>query len=183
MTRALAAFTVALLLPIGLPAQTAKPAPTEAEKFFAQIKTLAGNWEGAVTTSPAIPQMAGDVMKVSMRVTSLGNSIYHNMVSARRPDDPVTMLYLENGELVLTHYCDSGNRPRMKARYSPDGKTVTFEQFDISGPMHHGHMNKAVFTFVDESHHIEEWSYQMPNGAKITARFDLRRTMPKTSGR
>jgi hypothetical protein len=78
--------------------------------------------------------------------------------------------------LLLTHYCDADNRPRMIGKASPDGKTVEFDFLDISGNVKHGHMHHAVFTFVDENHHSEDWTFMMPGDKPMRAHFDLQRT-------
>ena len=104
-------------------------APTDAQKSFTQLKTLAGTWQGPVTVVPPQPEMGdGTFTQVSLRVTSRGNAIVHEMHEPGKADDPtrydhpVTMLYLDGDRLLLTHYCDAGNRPRMTGKVSPDGK-------------------------------------------------------------
>jgi hypothetical protein len=116
-----------------------------------------------------------------MRVTSRGNAIVHEMQEANTPldpakyDHPITMLYVDNGQLTLIHYCDAGNRPHMAGKVSPDGKTVEFSFVDLSGSDHYGHMQHAVFTMVDADHHTEDWTYMMPGDKLIHAHFDLKR--------
>jgi hypothetical protein len=148
---------------------------SEAQKSFAKLKGLEGNWEGSVTTMPPTPEIQGKLTQVSLRVTSMGNAILHNMRMAGRPDDPITMLYLEKDRLLLTHYCDAGNRPRMTGKISPDGKAVAFDFLDIDGPLQYGHMHNAVFTVIDADRHIEEWTYMLPGDKAVRARFELKR--------
>jgi hypothetical protein len=123
----------------------------------------------------------GSMIQVSLRVTSRGNALVHEMKEMGKPDDPakydhpVTMFYLDGDRLTLIHYCDAGNRPRMVARTSPDGKTVEFDFRDLSGGNEYGHMNHSVFTLIDANHHIEDWTYMMPGDKPLHAHFDLKR--------
>jgi hypothetical protein len=149
-----------------------------AQKSFDKLKTLAGTWKGSLTVDPPQPSMP-DLGWVSFRVTSRGNALVHEMKQPGTPDDPnkddpITMLYLDGDRLVLTHYCDAGNRPRMAGKMSADGKTVEFDFLDVAGGTQYGHMHHAVFTFVDDNHHIEDWTY-MAGEQPIHARFDLQR--------
>jgi hypothetical protein len=155
---------------------------TDAQKSFTQLKTLAGTWEASVTTDPPVPEMGNGVIgQVSLRVTSRGNALVHEMSQAGKPDDPakydhpVTMFYLDGDRLLLTHYCDAGNRPRMAARVSPDGKTVEFDFLDVAGSTKYGHMQHAVFTIIDANHHTEDWTFMMPGDKPMHAHMDLKR--------
>ena len=148
---------------------------SDAQKSFDKLKTLSGSWEGRVTTFPPQAEVQGKHLRLSLRETSMGNALMHEPKIDNRMDDPITMFYVDGDRLLLTHYCDAGNRPRMAARISPDGKTVEFDFLDVAGSTQYGHMHHAVFTFVDASHHIEDWTYMQPGDSPVRAHFDLQR--------
>jgi hypothetical protein len=167
----------------------ASTSDTDAQKSFKQLKTLAGTWQGPITVDPPMQDMKnGTLGQVALRVTSRGNALMHEMYDPSKPDDPnrfdhpLTMLYLDGEHLTLIHYCDAGNRPRMVAQPSPDGKKVEFDFADLSGGNEHGHMYHAVFTIIDSNHHIEDWTYMMPGDKPVHAHFDLQRKNGGSSG-
>ena len=157
---------------------SAQQAP--AELAFARLKTLAGNWKGQAAMGHGA-DMENAPVRVSLRVTSGGAAILHEMVPegrsddpSRGDDDPITIFYIDGDRLLLTHYCDSGkNRPRMAGKLSPDGKTVEFDFLDVSGGTTYGHMHQAVFTIVDADHHTEDWTYMTPTDKPMQAHIDL----------
>jgi hypothetical protein len=154
---------------------------SDAQQSFDKLKTLAGSWQGPTTTIPPQAEMGdGSVTKVSLRVTSRGNSLVHEMTGQGNPDDPshdhpVTMYYIDGDRLMLTHYCDAGNRPRMVGKMLPDGKTVEFDFLDVAGSTQYGHMHHAVFTIIDADHHTEDWTYMLPGDKPVRAHMDLQR--------
>lgn len=150
-------------------------AQSPAQQSFARIKSLAGTWEGTLTTFPAAPSYQGKHLKVQLRVTSSGNAILHEMNMPGEPDDPVTMLYVNGNRLFLSHYCDAGNRPRMVATACSDGKTIVFNLVDVSGSKQYGYMEHAVFTTIDATHHTEDWTFLAPGNHPTRAHFDLHR--------
>lgn len=159
-----------------MPAASDKVAPSDTQKAFDKLKTLAGSWVGRLTTFPQEPTVDGNFAQFSLRVTSLGNALVHEMSISGRADHPVTMFYRDEDRLLLTHYCDAGNRPRMVATLSPDGKTLEFEFLDLAGGNKQGHMHHAKFTFIDENHHTEDWTYMVPGDKPVRAHFELQRT-------
>ncbi len=172
-TRAARVLASAVLITLS----TAALAQSAAQKTFDQMKTLTGEWQGRVTTSPAAMghDMEGSLFHVTLRTTSSGNAILHEVRAPGMKDNPITMLYLDADRLLLTHYCDAGNRPRMVAHSSPDGRTIEFDFLDLAGPTEHGHMDHALFTLIDANHHTEDWTYVLPNNTPVVAHFDLSR--------
>lgn len=145
-------------------------AQSGAEKSFDQLKALAGSWEGAVD---GMPMRAN----VTLRVTSMGNTLMHEMKMTGRPDDPISMFRLDGGHLEMTHYCDAGNQPHFVATVSPDGKTFTFDFVSVDNlhPGQGGRMQHVVFTIVDADHHTELWQFAGESGKMMGARMDLKR--------
>ena len=160
-----------------------KPARSPAAQAFATLKALAGTWEGATKVSPPQADWTGDTLQVTMRVTSSGHALMHEMVgkggasSAGGGDnaDPISMMYVEAGRVLLTHYCDAGNRPRMVASVSPDGKTIDFQFLDIAGVSKYGYMNHVVFTILDADHHTEDWTLMHGDSSLVYSHIDLHR--------
>jgi len=170
-------FTLGLALAFSLSVAAQSVTPqSDAQKSFDKLKTLAGSWEGHVTTVPPHADMEGKAVRATLRVTSMGNAIVHEMTGDGRPDDPITMLYLDGDRLLLTHYCDAGNRPRMTGTSSSDGKTVEFAFLDVAGSTQYGHMDHAVFTAIDANHHTEDWTYIEPGDKPVHAHIDLQRS-------
>ena len=143
-------------------------AQSDAQKSFDKMKSLAGSWEGTFEGKP---------LQVSLRVTSMGNTLMHEMKHGGGPEDPITMFHLDGERLVLTHYCDAGNQPRMVATTSPDGRTITFNFLDatnlLSSQM--GHMRRVVFDLIDADHHTEMWEFATADGKQMGGLLDLKR--------
>ncbi len=157
-------------------------AQSDGQKSFDKMKTLAGEWEGSVTMTPPMEGMSGgDKVHISMRITSRGNALVHEMQEAgtvldpAKYDHPVTMFYLDSDHLTLLHYCDAGNRPRMTAKPLIDDKTIDFDFVDVTGNLQYGHMQHSTFTVVDLNHHTEDWTFLMPGDKLMHAHMDLKR--------
>jgi len=174
MRTLLPALLICLLAPMGHGTSVAQMShPTvaspqsDAQKAFEKMKSLAGSWEGSLMGMP---------VQITIRVTSTGNALLHEATGSGRPDNPITMFYVDGDRLLLTHYCDAGNRPRMVGKISPNGKTVEFDFLDVSGSTERGMMNHMVFTMIDANHHTEEATYMLPGNKTLSGGGELTRT-------
>ena len=164
-----------ILVSLSRLAFASSPVQSPAERSFAEIKSLAGTWEGTVTTVPAAAVYQGKHVQVRLRVTSSGNAVMHEMRVPGQPDDPITLFYVNGHHLFLKHYCDAGNRPRMIGTASAGGKVITFRLVNVSGSKRYGYMEHVVFTTLNAHHHMEDWTFLEPGNHAVRAHLDLHR--------
>jgi hypothetical protein len=149
-------------------ATTAAIAQTASQKSFDQIKSLTGAWEGKSSD--------GKPLRVTFRDTAGGSAIMSE-IQGHGPENMISMIHLDGANrLMLTHYCGSGNQPRMTATTSPDRKTITFDFLDATNlaTPDAGHMQHVIFTIVDANHHTEDWRFA-DHGKEMKEFFDLHR--------
>ena len=150
-----------------MPHPTNSAAPSDAQKAFEKMKTLAGSWQGTVVGKP---------VNITIRLTSSGTTILHEATGAGVADHEITIIYLDGDRLLAIHYCDGGNRPRWEGKMSPDAKTIEFGFVDVAGNTQRGFAKSTVFTMIDADHHAVELTYMMPDGKPLQARGEFQRT-------
>jgi hypothetical protein len=146
-------------------------APSDAQKAFEKMKTLAGSWQGAVM---------GMSVNVTIRLASSGTAILHEATGdgKRPPEHEVTMFYVDGDRLLATHFCDGGNRVRWEGKMSPDGKTIEFKFLDVEGGTRGGLARDMAFTMIDATRHAIVLNFIRPDGKPVDVRGEFLRTNP-----
>jgi hypothetical protein len=127
-------------------------AQSDAQKVLDRFKSMTGTWIGKSST--------GDASQVTYQLMGGGTGVMAE--SHMASEDMTSMFYVDGNRLLMTHFCPSGNQPRMVATISPDLKTVSFDFLDatnLPGPQA-GHMHRAVYLFTDADHYSEEWTWR-----------------------
>ena len=173
----LPALLICLLAPMGhgtaVAQTTSNPtnaaAPSDAQKAFEKMKTLAGSWQGTIM---------GRSINTTIRPASSGTAILYEATKEGGgvPDHEITMFYVDGDRLLATHYCDGGNRARFEGKMLPDGKTSEFNFLDVAGDTQGGLVKRMVFTMIDANKHVIEFTFIMPNGKPVELRGEFQRT-------
>jgi hypothetical protein len=129
-------------------------APAMAKATFERLAHLEGRWIGHSTR--------GWTETVNYQVIAGGSAVVETSFDAHPGETMLTIFHLDGDRLLLTHYCVAGNQPRLVAStFDNGGKTVTFTFLDSTNlpSRDRGHMDKAVFTFVDDDHMTSRWTW------------------------
>lgn len=131
--------------------------PVVGPPAFERLKALVGNWqgvgEGAENTTTSFELMASGSALME-RLSPMAGVV---MLNAYHPDGDA---------VVMTHYCASGNQPRM--RCTKDGASLAFAMTDITNwKKDEARMSAVTVTLVDADHMKQDWVSE--EGGKQTA--------------
>jgi hypothetical protein len=170
MTGLSTCLALLLLLPTAPPAPDAADAQSPGRSAFERLKALAGTWSGKAQHG----DQGGDVTVV-YKVTAGGNAVEETLF-AGTPHEMVTVYHMDANDVVLTHYCTSGNAPRMKLLPPTDPNVLLFD-FTGGSNMKESdfHMHSARLTFVDADHFKGSWGTLKDGKPAGSADFDLAR--------
>ena len=146
----------------------AKPAPSDAQKAFDKLKTMAGSWQGAIMGTP---------IGVTIRAASSGTAVLHEATADGKgvPQQEITMFYVEDGRLLAMHYCDGGNRVRMEGKLSADGTTLDFNMLEVTGGTRGGLLKRIALTLTGAGTHAVQGTFIMPDGKPLELRGEFHR--------
>ena len=142
---------------------------TPAQQGLARLKALEGDWidvDGAFGTKGALA--------VTYRVTSGGHSVVETF-PVKTSFEMVTVYHVDGSDLMLTHFCSTGNQPRMRSK----GLQGNVLAFDFDGgtnidPAKTSHMHAAKIEFIAADEMRATWTYWrdgQPTGQDATFRI------------
>jgi hypothetical protein len=135
----LAVLFAALALPIC--AEESAVAPAAKPHLLDRFKALAGDWSGEGLDGNSMPNT-----QVRYTVTAGGNAV-EELLFAGTSHEMRTLYVRDGDDVVLVHFCASGNHPKMRAREERDGRIAfAFDGAVNFDPARAGHMHDADFT-------------------------------------
>jgi hypothetical protein len=163
------AIMVVLLLTVS--ALTSDRADPELSKqAYERIKFLTGKWMGKSTK--------GWTDRIEFNLLAGGSAVEERSFDAHPGETMLTIFHMDGDRLMLTHYSVAKNQPRLLATtISPDGKTIEFTFLDATNlpSRNKGHMDKAVYHFVDYNHFTTRWTWYEDDNEKWMEEIQMER--------
>ena len=114
------------------------PAQNNSERAFATFKSLNGRW-AIESNSKTLPiEMRYEVgSKESIVTEQFGKEL--------------SVIYLDGENLLMTHFCNAGNQPRLRLKEGRQPDVLEFEMFDITNLKDAStpHVQRIVYKVID----------------------------------
>jgi hypothetical protein len=147
-------------------APTTKPAEMDVDKAFDAIKSLVGTWKG---------EFAGQSGTIEFKLSGGGSVVVETMFPGS--DQEMTNVYHRDGDaIVVTHYCASGNQPRMQLT-KMDGMKLSFTYRDCTNLASPDamKMDELALDVKDANTLVEIWGASAGEKKEPPMEFELKR--------
>lgn len=133
---------------------TAGAVTPSGESAFNSLKALSGSWMGK--------DEDGQPITATYEVSSGGTIVVETLKPGIHP--PMMTVYYRDGDgLMMTHYCNMNNQPRMRLqKFDPSTQMLDFDFVDITNLKNDrdGHIRKLTMSINDSSHMKHDWTYR-----------------------
>ena len=127
-------------------------ASADGKAAFERLKSLAGEWQGAVGAQ------GGPPASIRYEVGS-GGTIVRELLFPGTEHEMLSVYHLVDGQLVATHYCAVGNQPRFKLKSaSADELVFAFDGGTSFAPATDLHVHDGWIRFVGPDRLEEDWT-------------------------
>ena len=155
------AIAILLAIAIAANAENQKTPAAGSTATFAQMKSLVGEWKAV---------QDGVLVTETYKLTANGTAL---MAETRPANEPamITMITVDGGRLIATHYCTAGNQPHMVAKSPEDlHKGVAFTLDRVTGmkTADDWHNTGITITLDDSNHMTQTWTYLYKGKAGTT---------------
>lgn len=127
----------------------------KADKSFENLKMLEGVWEGI--------NPAGNPVTVTYEIYSGGSAFMEKLQPQGEPS-MITIYNMDDGNLMMTHYCSAGNQPRMKGTVTgAEDNRIDFVFIDgtnLKSTHTNGYMQSLSIVFKDKDHIEQVWTFR-----------------------
>lgn len=148
------------------------PSAADANRQLEQVKSLAGTWY-------LVDAAADDAPTAIYRIVANETAVEERLFPGQRRE-MITMYFIDEGRLTLTHYCALGNQPTMAAVAGPEGE-IHFEFVgitDLDSPTSQ-HMHEHTLEFLADPDRVDSTWILWEGGVEAERRrFPLERRMP-----
>lgn len=138
---------------------------------FESLKKLSGTWQGRIKTAD------GPATTARYELISGGTAVMETVFPGTE-HEMRSVYHMGGGDLVLTHYCASGNQPKMKL--DPAASTAEKLVFQFVGgsnmdPAKDGHIHSGRITFAADGKVESEWDFYQDGKPLASNKFFLTR--------
>ena len=118
-----------------------------------RLKALAGEWEGK--------NKSGETARAVYEITANSTAVVEKL-SVGPMETMVTVYHADGDSLMMTHYCGTGNQPRMRAEQTHAPGMLLFKFADatnLASP-ENGHMHNLALTFAGTDRLKQVWTWR-----------------------